>query len=224
MVDGRGGGDQQRAGVRGGARQLAARRRPFHHRLAAAVAVLPEAAQRPGGLGCFRQEEALPPALTVQAVLDRSLDEPRAVERRLRALEARMAADEAAAPGAVGAEYGRLLTVFELRGGCHAEARLERALAGLGLAELPRGRRVGTLSGGESGRLRLALARLVSAPVDVLLLDEPTNHLSPALVEEVEAALADYPGTLVVVSHDRRFRARWRGAELTLAPAVAPVP
>ncbi|MGN0119293.1 MAG: ATP-binding cassette domain-containing protein, partial [Streptomyces albidoflavus] len=79
---------------------------------------------------------------------------------------------------------------------------------------------VGRLSTGQ--RRRLALARLLSRPADVLLLDEPTNHLSPALAEEVEAALDGYAGALVVVSHDRRLRRRWRGDRLTLeAPAPA---
>ncbi|MFC9245142.1 ribosomal protection-like ABC-F family protein [Streptomyces sp. NPDC057136] len=60
-------------------------------------------------------------------------------------------------------------------------------------------------------RRRLELAVLVSAPAGLLLLDEPTNHLAPALVEEIEAALAQYTGTLVVVTHDRRMRAAFEG-------------
>jgi macrolide transport system ATP-binding/permease protein len=73
---------------------------------------------------------------------------------------------------------------------------------------------VGALSIGQ--QRRLALARLLVREVDVLLLDEPTNHLSLALVEEMEAALADYSGAVVVVSHDRLLRNRWRGEELPL--------
>ncbi|MFG3347620.1 ribosomal protection-like ABC-F family protein [Streptomyces sp. NPDC048018] len=79
------------------------------------------------------------------------------------------------------------------------------------------------LSAGQ--RRRLELARLVTRPADLLLLDEPTNHLAPALVEELEAALAGYPGTLVVVSHDRRLREGFRGRRMELEPWVgAPCP
>ncbi|MFF9869000.1 TlrC/CarA/OleB/SrmB family ABC-F type ribosomal protection protein [Streptomyces sp. NPDC013953] len=75
-------------------------------------------------------------------------------------------------------------------------------------------RQVGELSYGQ--RRRIELARLVSDPVDLLLLDEPTNHLSPALVEELEQALTDYRGAVVVVTHDRRMRQRFAGARLRL--------
>ncbi|MFF0424023.1 ribosomal protection-like ABC-F family protein [Streptomyces sp. NPDC004520] len=73
------------------------------------------------------------------------------------------------------------------------------------------------LSAGQ--RRKLELARLVTSPADLLLLDEPTNHLAPGLVEEIEAALAPYAGTLVIVSHDRRLREGYRGRVLELAPA-----
>ncbi|MBL1079880.1 ABC-F family ATP-binding cassette domain-containing protein [Nocardia sp. 2] len=80
--------------------------------------------------------------------------------------------------------------------------------------------RIGELSYGQ--RRRIELARLVSDPADLLLLDEPTNHLSPALVEDLEQALVDYPGAVVLVTHDRRMRSRFTGRRLELrAGAVA---
>ena len=59
------------------------------------------------------------------------------------------------------------------------------------------------LSGGE--RNRLLLARLFARPTNVLVLDEPTNDLDLESLEMLEAALQDYPGTLLLVSHDRAF-------------------
>ncbi|GAA3150318.1 ABC-F family ATP-binding cassette domain-containing protein [Planomonospora alba] len=65
-------------------------------------------------------------------------------------------------------------------------------------------------------RRRLELARVVSEPVDLLLLDEPTNHLSPALMDDVQAALTAYEGALVIVTHDRRMRSAFTGSHLEL--------
>ncbi|MFD3310670.1 ribosomal protection-like ABC-F family protein [Streptomyces sp. NPDC058694] len=70
-------------------------------------------------------------------------------------------------------------------------------------------------------RRKLELARLVTAgPLDLLLLDEPTNHLAPGLVEEIEAALANFTGTVVVVTHDRLLRDRFHGSRLELPMAA----
>lgn len=68
---------------------------------------------------------------------------------------------------------------------------------------------VGELSEGQ--RRRLALARVLTGEHDLLLLDEPTNHLSLTLTEELEQALDAYPGAVIMVSHDRALRRRFRG-------------
>ena len=62
---------------------------------------------------------------------------------------------------------------------------------------------VSALSGGE--RNRLLLARLFTRPANVLVLDEPTNDLDLETLELLEQQLVEWPGTLLLVSHDRRF-------------------
>ncbi|WP_308181996.1 ribosomal protection-like ABC-F family protein [Streptomyces sp. DH20] len=155
-----------------------------------------------GGVGYLPQDGTLPADHTVQQAVDEALSDLRAMQARMRDLEAAMA-DGTGDNTQVLAEYGDLLTAFELRGGYEADARVERALHGLGLAHLPRDRAIGDLSGGEQVRLRLAA--LLAASPEVLLLDEPTNHLDDQALTWLEDHLRTRPGTTVAVSHDRTF-------------------
>ena len=79
----------------------------------------------------------------------------------------------------------------------HAEALLRLGLFRTSEFHVP----VGSLSAGQ--QRRLALARLLLGGFGTMLVDEPTNHLAPVLVEQLEAALSGFAGTLVMVSHDR---------------------
>jgi macrolide transport system ATP-binding/permease protein len=158
--------------------------------------------QADGGVGYLAQHERLPPDATVQQIIDRALSDLCAVEERMRRLEAAMA--EGAESGL--AEYGDLMTIFQLRGGYDADARVNRALHGLGLGLVGRDRTVGGLSSGEQVRLRLA-AVLAAVP-EVLLLDEPTNHLDESTLSWLEEHLRTRRGTTVAVSHDRVFLER----------------
>jgi ATPase subunit of ABC transporter with duplicated ATPase domains len=82
-------------------------------------------------------------------------------------------------------------------------ADIRTLLAKFGLRAAHVLRPAGTLSPGE--RTRAALALLQARGVNLLVLDEPTNHLDLPAIEQLEAALASYPGTLLLVTHDRRM-------------------
>jgi ATPase subunit of ABC transporter with duplicated ATPase domains len=90
-------------------------------------------------------------------------------------------------------------------GGRQEEARTLLAKFGLGANDVLRPAR--TLSPGERTRAQLAL--LTAQGVNCLVLDEPTNHLDLTAIEELEAALAGYTGTVVLVTHDRRLLERF---------------
>jgi ATP-binding cassette subfamily F protein uup len=102
--------------------------------------------------------------------------------------------------GASLARLGRLQHELEEQDGWRLEQRVELVLARLGL---PPDAIVDTLSGG--WRRRVLLARALVAQPDVLLLDEPTNHLDVEAMTWLETFLAEYPGSVLFVTHDRVF-------------------
>ena len=100
-------------------------------------------------------------------------------------------------------EYGELQERFEMAGGYTYEHRIRTVLHGLGFAPDEYSRPIGMLSGGQ--KTRALLARLLLEAPGLLALDEPTNHLDIQSVEWLEGYLKDFPGAVLVVSHDRYF-------------------
>lgn len=119
---------------------------------------------------------------------------------RLREIQAQLAAAENAHDGAA---VARLHTELDNADGYTADARARKLLAGLGFTAEQMERRVGDFSGG--WRMRLNLAQALMCPSELLLLDEPTNHLDLDAILWLEEWLKGYPGTLILISHDRDF-------------------
>lgn len=92
---------------------------------------------------------------------------------------------------------------FDLLRGYSKRAEAEQLLAGLGFPQDTFNNPVNSFSGG--WRIRLNLARTLFMPSDLLLLDEPTNHLDLDATLWLESWLRSYPGTLLLISHDRDF-------------------
>jgi ATP-binding cassette, subfamily F, member 3 len=128
------------------------------------------------------------------------LEYVRGGDTNLMALEAQLEKARAADDGM---KEAHLLGDYELAGGYTSAARAAELADGLGFAPTDIERPVKTLSGGL--QMRANMARALMSRADVLMLDEPTNHLDLDAVLWLEAWLQRFPGTLLLVSHDREF-------------------
>ena len=99
--------------------------------------------------------------------------------------------------------YTRLTHSFELENGYAYRSEITGVLKGLGFEEADFQKQVTTLSGGQ--KTRVALGKLLLSQPDILLLDEPTNHLDMDSIRWLETYLLNYPGAVLIVSHDRYF-------------------
>ncbi|MYQ99270.1 MULTISPECIES: energy-dependent translational throttle protein EttA [unclassified Streptomyces] len=161
-----------------------------------------DAAPAPGiSVGILEQEPRLDDSTTVLGNVEEGVAEIRAGLRRYDEITTRLGAAGGARTQPLLDELGALQERLDDAGAWDLDSRLEQAMDALRCP--PPGMPVGELSGGE--RRRVALCRLLLSQPDLLLLDEPTNHLDAESVAWLEQHLADYPGTVVAVTHDRYF-------------------
>ncbi|WP_399896050.1 ABC-F family ATP-binding cassette domain-containing protein [Streptomyces sp. BBFR51] len=160
---------------------------------------------RPSDLGFLQQEMPFDAASTIATVLDEALREAREVLADLERLTEELArtADDDPGYAELLDTYGRRLEEAQDREAWDADRRAAVVLEGLGLGAFAHDRTLGSLSGGQRGRLALA-ALLVRRP-SALLLDEPTNHLDDGAAAFVEEQVRGLPGAVVLASHDRAF-------------------
>ena len=160
-----------------------------------------EARANPGTkIGYLEQEPTLDPDKTVREVVEEGVAEIIHAQQRLDEVYAAYA-EEGADFDKLAAEQQRLESLLAVTDAHALERQLEVAADALRLP--PWDANVGKLSGGE--KRRVALCRLLLSKPDMLLLDEPTNHLDAESVAWLENFLADFPGTVVAVTHDRYF-------------------
>src|ERR1700731_4371443 len=117
--------------------------------------------------------------------------------------------------GSDDAAYHRALHVFDEHGGWQLEPKAKRVLAGLAFRETDFDRPAHALSGGWI--MRAHLARLLVMEPDLLLLDEPTNHLDLESLQWFQEYLRNYPGAIVMISHDREFLNQLVGSIVEIA-------
>jgi sulfate-transporting ATPase len=153
-------------------------------------------------VGYLEQEPQLDPSKTVKENVMDAVRPVADMMDRFNAISALMAdPPEDADFDALMAEMGELQEKIDAVDGWTLDNQLEIAMDALRCPPGDAG--VGNLSGGE--KRRVALTRLLLEKPDILLLDEPTNHLDAESVQWLEKHLIDYPGNVILVTHDRYF-------------------
>lgn len=122
------------------------------------------------------------------------------IEQEMRRLEQLMVEDHSQS---VLDEYSFLQEKFETLDGYSISSRIRGVLNGLGFSDEEYIKPINQLSGGQKSRV--GVARLLLKRPDILLLDEPTNHLDISAIKWLEEFLKNYPGTIIMISHDRYF-------------------
>jgi len=168
-------------------------------------------------VGYLPQEVTIEGEMTAVGCVMSGDEELMNLEEEMRSLEKKLEAGETK----VLDRYGEVQSRFGLLGGFEQETTARKVLAGLGFDQVRMDAKVSDLSGG--WRMRVALARTLVTNPDLLLLDEPTNHLDIPSIEWLEAFLLDFPGAVLLISHDRSFMNGVVGGVIELSGGKATV-
>ena len=154
-------------------------------------------------LGYLAQHQDLTGGNTIYEEVKTAKAQIIAIEKEIRQIEADLPALQGDALTERLNTYHRLTERFERENGYAYESEITGVLKGLGFSEEDFSKDVDTLSGGQ--KTRVSLGKLLLTRPDVLLLDEPTNHLDLNSISWLETYLLNYPGAVLIVSHDRYF-------------------
>lgn len=154
-------------------------------------------------MGYLHQNNNLDSDLTILEELTQVIQPLLDLEARMRDLQEQMKHRQGAELEALYDAYSHMEQTYEQQDGYSARSRVKGVLTGLGFSECMFHQPLHTLSGGQ--KTRVFLGKLLLEQPDLILLDEPTNHLYLASIEWLETYLINYPGAVLIVSHDRYF-------------------
>jgi len=154
-------------------------------------------------IGYLAQQQKLPSGYTIYEEIKTAKQDVIFLEQQIRAIELELKSLTVAEQEERLGTYHRLVAEFEQKDGYAYESEITGVLKGLGFHEEDFTMQTDTLSGGQ--KTRVALGKLLLTKPDVLLLDEPTNHLDLNSIAWLETYLNNYPGAVLIVSHDRYF-------------------
>ncbi len=153
-------------------------------------------------IGYLPQEESVTARGNVLQAAMEGHEEILSLEAEIESLHEQMEMQSAASQSQL-EKLGQLEERYNLLGGYELESLTKKILMGLGFGTEDFIKSVSTLSGG--WRMRVHLARLLLQQPDLLLMDEPTNHLDLPSLEWLENYLKNFPGSIIIVTHDRFF-------------------